>query len=658
MLVTVVDGRATHVGGDPDHPVTAGALCAKVNDYMERTYSRDRLLRPLIRTGPKGSGAFREASWDEALDAVAHKLLEVRDTHGGEAILPYSYLGTMGYLQSDSMSARVMHALGASELQRTICAEAGIMGVATTLGLSPEVDPERWPNARYVVVWAWNPLSTAPHLWRLILQARKAGARLVVIDPFRSRTARVADEHIQPRPGTDAALALGMMRAMVDEGVHDDAWCREHTTGYDDLLARLDEWPVERAADVAGVDAAAVRRIGVEFATTQPSLVRVGVGGQRHAGAPLAYRTIACLPALAGSWRHDGGGFSYIPLGIITATPTGHLRRQDLEPHPVRTINMSAIGDALTDPELSPPVKALVCWNSNPARVAPDSTKVAAGLAREDLFSVVLEHFLTDTARYADVVLPTTTQLEHLDTLFSWGHHYLTYNEPAIAPCGETKPNTEVFRLLAARLGLDDPCFKQSDAELLDEVLAKAPIDAAALRSRGWAKVDIGQGPTPHAEGRFPTADGKMTIRADDLAALGLDPLPTFDPPAEATDDTLAPRFPYALLTPKTHFFLNSTFANQQRQRKAQGAPFVAVHPDDAATAGVADGQTVRVWNDRGEFTAVAKVTDDTRVGVLVAPMGWWSVDGVGPQATTSQRLTVLGDAPTFNDNRVAMAGA
>ena len=658
MVVTVVDGRATHVGGDPDHPVTAGALCAKVNDYIERVYSPDRLLRPLIRTGPKGSGTFRDASWDEALDVVAAKLREVHDTYGGEAILPYSYMGTMGFLQYDLMSARVMHALGATELQRTICAEAGIQGVASTIGPSPEVDPERWPNARFVVVWAWNPLSTAPHLWRLILQARKAGARLVVIDPFRSRTARVADLHLQPRPGTDAALALGMMRAMVDEGVHDDSWCRAYTTGYDDLLARLDEWPVERAAEVAGVDAATLRQLGVDFATTQPSLVRMGVGGQRHAGAPLAYRTITCVPALAGSWRHDGGGFSYIPLAVAGATATGPLRRPDLLPGPVRTINMSAVGDALTDPALTPPVKALVCWNSNPARVAPDTTKVLAGLSRDDLFCVVVEHFMTDTARYADVVLPATTQLEHTDTLFSWGHHYLTFNEAAIARQGEAKPNTEIFRLLASRLGLDDPCLSTTDDELLEEVLAAAPVDAGALRSRGWAKVDLGQGPTPHAEGGFLTADGKMALRADRLEALGLDPLPTFDPPAEATDDALAARFPFALLTPKTHFFLNSTFANMPRQRKAQGAPLVAVHPDDAGRAGVVDGQTVRVWNDRGEFTATAKVTDDTRAGVLVAPMGWWSIDGVGPQATTSQRLTVLGAAPTFNDNRVAIERA
>jgi anaerobic selenocysteine-containing dehydrogenase len=660
MLVTVADGRAVRVAGDPDHPVTAGVLCAKVNDYLERVYSAERLLHPLVRSGPKGSGEFRRASWDEALDIVAGRLTEVREVHGGEAILPYSYFGTMGYLQRDLMSARVMHALGATELVRGICAEAGMAGAMATNGASPEVDPERWPRSRYMLLWAWNPASTAPHLWRFVVQARRAGARLVVVDPYRSRTAGLADEHVRPLPGTDAALALGMMRAMVDAGVHDEDWCRRYSEGYEELLGRLEEWPAERAAQVTGVDAGTIRRLGEEFAISQPSLLRAGVGGQRHAGGPLAYRTLACLPALAGSWRHEGGGFSYLPLAIARAVRWMHLRRQDLRPGPVREINMSALGDALTDPQLAPPVKALVCWNSNPAGVAPDSARVLAGLDREDLFCVVLEQFMTDTARRADVVLPATSQLEHLDAVFSWGHHYLTYNEPAIAPLGEARPNTEIFRLLAARLGLSDPCFAEDDEQLLAAVLAggEGLVDAAALRARGWAKIDLGQGPAPHAEGGFATPSGRLLFRSEALAARGLDPLPVFDPPAELVDADLAERFPFALLTPKTHFFLNTTFANQTRQRRRQGAPFVAVHRDDALRLGIADGQEVRVWNDRGAFVATARVGDDARPGVLVAPMGWWAGDlrGLGPQATTPQRVTTLGGGATFYDNRVALA--
>lgn len=661
MQVTVVDGRAVAVAGDRAHPITAGTLCAKVNDYVERVYAPDRVLRPLLRSGPKGAGSFRTVSWDEALDVVADGLADVRHRYGGEAILPYSYLGTMGFVQRDLMSARLMNALGATNLERTICADAGIAGAHLTQGASPEVDPELWPHARLVVVWAWNPLSTAPHLWRLITKARKAGARLVVIDPYRSRTARVADQHLRPVPGTDGALALGLMRSMVDSGVHDDDWCRRYSTGYDELLGRLQEWPVQRAAGITGIDEAVIRQLAHDIATVQPSLVRAGVGGQRHLGAPMAYRSIACVPALAGSWRHVGGGFSYLPIATARAVDWGPLQRVDLRPGPVRSINMSTIGDALNDPHLDPPVKAMVCWNSNPARVAPDASKVVAGLAREDLFCVVLEHFVTDTARYADVVLPATTQLEHLDTVFSWGHHYLTYNEPAIAPVGEAKPNSEIFRLLAARLGLDDPCFADSDQQLLADVLARAPetVDVDELRTRGWTKVDLGWGPTPHAAGGFGTPDGRLAFRVDALTRQGLDPLPDYQAPAEVTDAQRAERFPFALLTPKTHFFLNTTFANQTRQRTAQGEPVVFVHPDDAQDSGVADGEVVRVSNERGAFIATARVSDDTMPGVLVAPMGWWSgdhADGLGPQATTSQQLTRIARAPTFNDTRVALA--
>jgi anaerobic selenocysteine-containing dehydrogenase len=662
MLVTVDgDGRATRVTGDPAHPVTAGFLCGKVSNYLDRVYAEDRVLEPLVRDGAKGAGRFRRVGWDEALDLVAGSVRDAIAAHGPETVLPYSYLGTMGYLQRDSMSARVFNALGASELVRTICADAGRVGVMATHGVSPEVDPELWPSARYTLCWGWNPMSTAPHLWRLILAARRNGAKLVVVDPFRSRTARTADEHLRPLPGTDAALALGMMRAVVDAGLQDEAWCRAHATGYDELLARLEEHPMERCAAICGVPAEVIARVGREFATTQPSLLRLGVGAQRHKGAPIAYRTIACLPALAGSWRHVGGGCSYIPTATAGAIDSEKLRRSDLRPGPVRKINMSQIGRALTDAALDPPITALVCWNSNPAAVAPDQSRVLEGLGREDLFTVVLEQFMTDTARYADVVLPATTQLEHLDAVFSWGHHYVTFNEAAIAPCGQAKPNTEIFRLLAGRLGLDDPCFRESDEEMLGSLFEDAPagITLDELRRRGWMKIDLGQGATPHAEGGFGTKDGKLALRADHLAERGIDALPFYDQPVEVADDELARRYPLALITPKTHLFLNSTFANQHRQHGAQPEPFVVIHPDDATPRGIEDGALIRVWNDRGGFEAQARVSDDTRPDVLVSPMGWWNADypnGVAAQATTSQELTVLGRAPIFNDNRVEAA--
>ena len=643
MHVTVENGRATKVGGDPEHPITVGFLCGKVSNYLDRVYSGERILHPLVRDG----GELRRTSWDEALDRVAAGLASARDEFGGESILPYSYMGTQGLIQGNTMSARVMNALGASELERTICATAGIVGTVMAHGISPEVDPEEWPNARFVLIWGWNPLSTAPHLWRKLLDARKGGARIVVVDPFRSRTARVADEHLRPLPGTDAALVMGMMRAVVDAGLQDEAWCRAHAEGYDELLAALDDHPVEHCAQLCGVPAADIESVGREFATVRPALLRLGVGAQRHMGAPAAYSTIASLPALTGAWRDRGGGCSYIPTATAAALSSQPLQREDLRPGPVRTINMSQLGRALTDPGLDPPVNALVCWNSNPAAIAPDQGRVLEGLSRRDLFVVVLEQFMTDTAAHADVILPATTQLEHLDVLFSWGHHYVTWNEPAIEPLGEAKPNTEAFRLIARRLGLDDPCFRETDSELVDALLEGFEEDG--LRERGWTKVDLGQGPRPHAEGGFGTESGRVALRA------------TYEPPAEVSDAALASRFPLAMVTPKTHLFLNSTFANQARQHSAQPSPEVVLHPDDAAPRGVEDGAVVRVFNERGEFACPARVSDDARPGVLVAPMGWWNVDyreGRSGQATTSQALTTLGNAPTFNDNRVEVEPA
>ena len=588
-MLTSVDasGRAVGVAGDPDHPITQGFLCGKVSNYLDRVYADDRILHPLVRTGEKGAGEFRRASWDEAVELAAAGIREAVDAHGGESVLPYSYMGTQGAIQGGSIANRLMNAIGASELIRTICASAGIAGTTATHGLSPEVDPEEWPHARYIVAWGWNPMSTAPHLWKKILEARAAGARLVVVDPYRSRTARVADEHLRPLPGTDGALALGMMRAVLDAELVDEEWCRAHTDGFDELIERLGERTVEECAAICGVDAATIERVAREFATTQPALVRLGVGAQRHLGAPIAYRTIACLPAITGAWRHRGGGCSYVPTATAIAVPSAVLDGAELRSAPSRAINMSQLGEALTDPGLDPPVKALVVWSSNPAQIAPDQERVLAGLRRQDLHMVVIEQFMTDTARYADVILPATTQLEHLDAVFSWGHHYFTLNEPAIEPLSEAKPTTEAFRRLAAALGLDDPAFRETDEELLERLLEGEPggVSLATLRERGWQKIDTGLGATPHAEGKFGTPSGKLGLRADWLGDAGVDTLPFFDPPAETTDDALAARFPLALVTPKTHLFLNSTFANQRRQHSAQPEPYVVVNPTDAQAA-------------------------------------------------------------------------
>ncbi|MDX6540638.1 MAG: hypothetical protein QOI71_2248 [Gaiellales bacterium] len=652
------EGRATGISGDGEHPITAGFLCGKVSNYLERVYSDERLLHPLVRTGAKGEARFRRASWDEALAFAAGGLRAASERHGGASIAPYSYLGTQGLVQGDIMANRLLDALGGSTLVRTICASAGVAGTMATNGASPEVDPEEWVHARTIVVWGWNPLSTAPHLWRLLLDARKRGARLIVIDPFRSRTARVADVHLRPLPGTDAALALGVMRALLDAGLADHEWCRAHALGYDELVERLSGESVDLQSQRCGVPAADIRELARALAQDQPSLIRLGVGAQRHAGAPIAYRTIACIPALTGSWRHRGGGLAYIPTAMFGVLGEGRLQRPHLRTAPARSLNMSRLGEALTDPAIDPPVAALIVWNSNPAAIAPDQERVLEGLRRDDLFTIVCEQFMTDTAAHADVVLPATTQLEHLDVVWSWGHHYLTLNEPAIAPLGEARSNSEIFRSLARALGLTDPCFEETDEEMLASALEGDPagISLAGLRARGYAKIDRGQGATPHAEGAFATPSGKLELRCDGLAEAGLDTLPFYDPPCEVSDEVLARRYPLALLTPKTHLFLNSTFANGRRQHAAQPEPYVIIHPDDAAPRSIGEGAEVRVHNDRGSFVCRAKVSDDARAGVPVAPMGWWNRDYAGgrsPQATTPQRLTTLRDAPTFNDNRV-----
>ena len=620
-----------------------GFLCGKVSNYLDRVYADERILHPLVRRGPKGEGSFERVSWDEALDRVAGGLTRVRDEYGGEAILPYSYMGTQGLIQGNLMSARVMNALGATELERTICATAGIAGTVMAHGISPEVDPEEWPHARYVLVWGWNPMSTAPHLWRKLLDARKAGARLVVVDPFRSRTARVADEHLRPLPGTDAALGMGMMRAIVDAGLQDEDWCRAHADGYDELLAKLADFPVERAAEISGVDAETIARVGREFASTR----------RRCCGSAWARSVTSARPRptrRSPRCRHSPAPGASAAAAARTSRPrpprpcpSTRCRATELRPGPVRTINMSQVGAALTDESLDPPLKALVCWNSNPAAIAPDQEQVLAGLRREDLFTVVLEQFMTDTAAHADVVLPATTQLEHRDIVFSWGHHYLTWNEPAIEPLGEAKPNTETFRLIAERLGFDDPLFRETDDEL-DRPAARGLRGGRPARAR----LDEDR-PRPGA-GAARRRRLRHRVRQGDRCA------PTTWRRPRSRDEALAERFPLALVTPKTHLFLNSTFANQRRQHSAQPRPEVVVSPEDAGARRIEDGAAVRVWNDRGAFTCAARVSDDARPGVLVAPMGWWNRDyerGRSAQATTSQRLTELGNAPTFNDNRV-----
>jgi anaerobic selenocysteine-containing dehydrogenase len=657
------------VQGDPDHPFTAGFLCTKVNRYLERTYHPERLLHPLKRVGRKGRGEFVEVTWDEALRDIATRLRAIADgPHGAQAVLPYSYCGTMGMLQGQSMDRRFFHAIGASKLDRTICSTAGAWGMRMTVGANVGADAEGLPSSDLVILWGTNTLTANPHLWPFVRKARDGGARVLCIDPIRTRTADQCDEWLPIRPGTDAALALGMMHVLFAEGLQDDAYLAQHTLGADQLRERAREYPPERVASLTGLPAERIVALAREYGRAKAAFLRINYGLQRHGGGAMAVRTIACLPAITGHWRRAGGGVQ-LSTSANFKYNTAALERPEMSPD-VRTINMIRLGDALTAADAGvggPPVQALVVYNSNPAAVAPDRNVVLTGLRREDLFTVVLDHFQTDTADFADYVLPATTQLEHLDVHLAYGHHYATLNRPAIAPLGECKPNTQIFRELAAAMGLTDPCFADDDDTLVRQALSSAEPKMAtvtydALMAQGWVRLNVPTPYLPYAEGGFPTPSGKCEFYSARMEAMGLDPLPNFTPPHEFPEEVpeLAARFPIALVSSPRHQFLNSTFVNITSLRR-DAHPEVMVHPADAAPRGLVDGMPVVVFNDRGAFSAAARVSDAVRQGVAWAPSVWWGKltgDGHNANETTSQRTTDMGHGPVFYDNLVEIAPA
>ncbi|HEX8180095.1 MAG TPA: molybdopterin oxidoreductase family protein [Pyrinomonadaceae bacterium] len=660
MLVTVAGGRAVSVAGDPAHPVTRGTLCTKVANYHERTHSPDRVQTCLRRVGAKGAGHFAPISWEEALDEIAARFGALAASReGAETILPYSYCGTMGLVQSQSMDRRFFHRLGASLLDRTICASAGAAGYKATVGLSVGTDPERFTDARLILLWGTNTITSNVHLWPFILEAKHKGARLVAIDPRRTRTADQCDEHIAPLPGTDAALALGLMHVIFAEGLADEDYLARYTVGADDLRRRAREYAPARVAEICGLRAETIVRLAREYATTKPAVIRLNYGLQRHAGGGMAVRTISCLPAVTGAWRDAAGGALLSTSGTFPLNYAA-LERPDLMPEPrPRTINMSQLGAALTRVD-DPPVRALYVYNSNPAAVAPDQAQVLAGLKRADLFTVVHEQFMTDTCDYADIVLPATTQLEHFDLHKAYGHLYLVLNEPAVAPLHEARANSEVFRLLAARLGFAEDCFKDSDEEIARQALdtdhpALRGITLEALRAHGWVRLNVPETFAPFAEGNFLTASGKCELYSETLAAQGLPAVPEFIPPHEshASTPALARRFPLALISPAAHAFLNSSFANLPKQLRQEKRPFVEINPQDAAARGINDGDRVRAFNERGACELLAVVTTRARAGVAVSPSVWWnklSPDGVNVNQLTSQALTDMGGGATFYD--------
>jgi anaerobic selenocysteine-containing dehydrogenase len=661
MEIAVEDGKAVSVRGG-DMPFTAGTLCTKVARYLDRTYSPSRILYPMKRVGRKGEGRFARISWDEALYTIAARF-KAFAAEDPQQILPVSYAGTMGMVNYASMDRRFFHRLGASLLERTLCSSAGKAGSKITLGGSVGSDPEQAEHARLIIIWGSNPVISNLHFWSRCQQAKRRGAKLVIIDPRRNETADKCDQHIALYPGTDAALALAMMHVIIADGLTDADYIDKHTLGYAELAARVREWTPQRAAAICGITAGEIINLARDYAGARPAMIRINFGLQRHAGGGMAVRTITCLPALTGSWRDAAGGVLLMTSDFYGFNHQA-LERPDLIRGKPRSINIAALGDALTAAQ--PPVKAAYVYNNNPVAVCPDSRKVIAGFMREDLFTVVHEIFQTDTADYADILLPATTQLEHTDLHKSYGHLYVQASQPAIDPVGEAKPNAEVFRLLAARMGFDEPCLRDSDEDLCRQALdSKGPalngINWESLKTRGWQRLNV---PTaPFAHGGFPTPSGKCEFYSETAKGMGLDPLPAFTPPRESpvNPSVLSQRYPLAFISPPHRHFLNSSFANLDFALKDAGVPTLEIHPDDAAARGIAENTEVRVFNDRGEYTVRARITDRVRRGVVSAPSVWWkklSPDKRNANELTSQALADMGGAATYYDCLVEVAPA
>lgn len=663
MRVTVQDGRAIKVTGDPDHQPTQGALCTKVSRYPERVYHPRRLTTPMKRVGCKGEGRFEAISWDEAFGIAATRLREIA-RRAPEAILPYSYAGTMGLVQGDSIAQRFFHHLGASQLDRTICAAAGAAGLKYTYGASVGMLTEYFAESELILIWGSNPIASNLHFWTRAQEAKRRGARLIAIDPYRSLTAEKCHQHIALKPGTDGALALGLMHVLIMEDLLDHAYIDAHTLGFVDLKARALSYAPSRVSKICGIEESVIVELARLYGSTRKAAIRMNYGLQRVRGGGNAVRAIACLPSLTGAWRERSGGALLSSSGWAPVDSHA-LQRPDLMPgwpaKPSRVINMNAIGDALLhpgDPQFGPKIEAIVVYNSNPVAVAPDSERVAAGFARDDLFTIVLEHFQTDTADYADLLLPATTQLEHLDIHKSYGHTHVMLNLPAIDPIGEARPNTEIFRGLARRMGLQEPALFESDEAIAQSAFRwqDPALEGAtwqALKQTGWAKLNLPD--APFANGGFRTPSGKCEFYSERLARQGIDPLPDYLPPYESAEAApeLAARYPLAMISPPARNFLNSTFVNVESLRATEGEPHLDIHPADAQPRNIVDGAVVRIFNDRGSMQARARVTDKAREGLVVGLSIWWkklAPDGRNANQVTSQALTDLGGSATFYD--------
>jgi anaerobic selenocysteine-containing dehydrogenase len=653
LLINVENGVGSRLRGDPQHPVTRGFLCGKVARYLEREYSASRLMYPQRRVGAKGEGRFTRITWDEALDEIAARLQAIAAEFGPEAILPYSYGGSMGYLQGGSMDRRFFHRLGASRLDRTICSAAGGAGLIEATGFKYGTEPEQFRHAKLILAWGANILGTNVHLWPFIVEARRNGAKFYTIDPHRNRTGELSDKHFFINPGGDAALALGMMHIIIAEGLEDADYVNRYTSGFEGLRQRVKEYPPERVAALTGIAQNDIIELARQYATTRPAAIRLNYGLQRSERGAMAVRTISLLPALIGSWKEVGGGAVLSTSGAFQINRAA-LERPDLHVQSplgreARMVNMSLLGSALNDLS-DPPVKALVVYNSNPAAVTPDQNAVLKGLRRNDLFTVVLEQFQTDTADHADILLPATTFLEHTDAYFAYGHYYLQLARPVLPAPGETKSNVEVFRLLAARLGFDDACFHDSEDDMIRAMLASdhsfvSGITIDELDREHFVRLRVasnGDPFLPFAKGGFGTPSGKCEFHAETLEYV---------PPIESRygDDALRVRYPLELISPKNDDSMNSTFG--YREEVDRQTSQLKINAQDASSRGIVSGDQVRIFNGRGAFLLVAKVDTSVAPGVVCAPSTRWPKQSPASRnvnAVVSERLTDKGGGPTF----------
>ena len=676
MVFHVKDNKLIAVKGNADHPMTRGGLCVKLNDFEKRHYHPDRLLYPMKRVGPKGTKQFERISWDEALDTIVDKWQSIIQEHGPQAIMPNSYLGNQGLVHGLNGGDAFFARLGATVTERTFCGEGSCTAWLLTVGPTAGVDPESFIHSKFIIIWACNSVSTNLHHWHIIKEAQKNGSKVVVIDAYASKTAKEADWHICPKPGTDGALAMAMMHVIIDEGLVDQDYVDNYTVGYPELAEKVKDRTPEWAEAITGIPAEDIRKLAREYATTQPSAIRIGVALEKSWGGGQAIRAVTCLPALTGAWRHVGGGILQFP---VWEHPYRFdvICRPDLIPKGTQVVNNLQLGRVLTgEQKLNVPIKSMMCWNTNPVTQATESEKIIAGLSREDLFLVSAEHFISDTAAYADILLPASMGAEQEDIILSWGHLYLTYNTKCIASPGEAIPNNEIFRRLAKRLGFEEENFKWSDTECLEHYVDwKSPacggIDLNYLKEHGYYRLDVGtkDNRAPHKQGNFPTPSGKCEFRVvgaknfvagpfrqmyeDFQPGEDIPELPDYVASKETAlaNPELAKKYPLNILAPKSHGFINSSYANMESKIKGQGEQFVMIHPADALDRGLVDGARAKVINDRGSFEAMAKVTTDVNKGIVVATLGYWRQLNNGVvNSVSSNAFGDMGHSPTSHD--------